>query len=213
MQRSQNVRKRLVVVACTIVTIVWAYGTVQMALSLRRLTPLAQQAREDRILRRVGDFVPIVRERALDGSDITIGETSPGRSQIVFGIQSTCALCREMMPQLRAMADSLASSSSYDVVWLSLSSPDSTSAYAVEHGIRQRLFVPDERTSVLLRVRGVPTLVIIDREGRVRYRHAGRFRSALSADSVRLMAMAAREVWRRKSAPVSDSVSLTTPNQ
>ena len=190
------------------VGVVWAYGTVQLSLALRRSAPFVQEALEGRVLLPVGAFLPVMHGQTLDGAAITLGATTAGRSQVIIGIQAACPVCREMMPQLRAMADSLAASGDHDVVWVSLSSRDSTAAYVAEHGIRQDVFLAaDERTSVLLGIRAVPTLVIVDREGRVRYRHAGQFASSAAADSVQRMAVVAKEVWRRRNAPGPDSVS------
>lgn len=196
--------------AAAMVAVTWGAITYQMAMTLREWGPIVRLANEHRVLPQVGTFVPAWPAVVLDGSALTLGEATEGRSQVFIGIQAACPLCREMMPQLRAIADSLSAFGEHDVVWLSLSSRDSTAAYVAEHGIKQPfVLLPDERTSVLNGIRAVPTIVVVDGGGRIRYRHAGRFRSAAAVDSVRQMALAATEVWRRP-APRPDSTSLGT---
>jgi hypothetical protein len=212
MFRIRNFRHSMVIVSGVLVVLAWAAITVQLAMTVREWAPIVRLANESKVLPQVGTFVPVHHTTAIGGSVITLGDAAPGRSQVFIGIQASCPLCREMMPQLREMADSLAASPLHDVVWLSLSSPDSTAAYVTEHGILQPVVIAgDERTSVSLGIRGVPTIIVVDREGRIRYRHAGRFRSAATMDSVRQMALASTEVWRRSTVPVPTSVSVVAP--
>jgi peroxiredoxin len=207
-----STRKSVVIGATLLAGVGWAALTVQLALTVREWRPMVRLASESKILPQVGTFVPVHLATTIGGSSIRLGEAAEGRSQVFMGIQAACPLCREMMPQLRAMADSIAASGNHDVVWLSLSPLDSTAAYVSEHGIRQPVvLLEDERTSVSFGIRGVPTIIVIDREGRIRYRHAGRFRSLVAADSVRQMALASTEVWRRNRASAPASVSLVAP--
>lgn len=207
MQEQGRFRRHLFAGAALVVGVAWTYGTIQLSLAVRKLSPLAAEAIEGRVLPPVGAFIPVLQGQSLAGDDVRLGEMAKGRSQVLFAIQASCPTCREMMPELRAMADSLAASPDHDVVWLSLSADDSTEAYVIEHGIRQPVFLTkNERTSVLLGVRAVPTIVVVDSDGRIRYRHAGRFASPIHSDSVVQMAAAAKEVWRRRTAPEPDSV-------
>jgi peroxiredoxin len=211
MFRINDSRKWWVTGACVAAGAAWMIVTVNLATTVRSWKPLVRESRELRILPMLGSFVPALNTSTIEGTAITLGETASERSQVFIGIQAACPLCREMMPQLRQIADSIAASQQHDVVWLSLSPLDSTAQYVAEHGITQPVvLLDDERTSVLFGIRAVPTVLVVDREGRIRYRHAGRFGSAVSVDSVRLMALTATAVWSRP-APLPASVSLATP--
>lgn len=123
----------------------------------------------------IGMYVPRVAVRSLDGRARELGQPL-GDSQVVFFFTTTCPHCRASLPQLKLAAAQLqaASGGGAELIGVAFASPEQTRRYADEHGLGFPLIAHDDRrTSALFRARKVPSLLVIGRDGRVRYQHVG----------------------------------------
>ncbi|WP_363796450.1 TlpA disulfide reductase family protein [Lysobacter firmicutimachus] len=123
----------------------------------------------------VGMYVPRVALHGLDGRAIELGQPR-GDSQVLFFFTTTCPYCRASLPQLKRVARQLpqASAGGAELIGVALASPGQARAYAREHALDFPLVAHDDRrTAALFRARKVPALLVIGRDGRVRYRHVG----------------------------------------
>jgi peroxiredoxin len=167
-----------------------------------------RRLREDMRHLHPGQYVPAVRAATLAGGSVTLGETAPGRSQVLIVFTTTCPYCRATLPAWRELTRSLQadSASRHDVVWVSLSARDSTRDYVAEHGITAPVaFFPDSRTRRAYGVHGVPVTIVLDARGRVMHARRAELATAASVDSVMLM------VHRADSMTVAVQDSLATP--
>lgn len=123
----------------------------------------------------VGMYVPRVALSGLDGEAIELGQPR-GDSQVLFFFTTTCPYCRASLPQLKRIAQQLpqASAGGAELIGVALAPPERARAYAREHGLDFPLVAHDDRrTAALFRARKVPALLVVGRDGRVRYSHIG----------------------------------------
>ncbi|MBT2746905.1 MULTISPECIES: TlpA disulfide reductase family protein [unclassified Lysobacter] len=122
----------------------------------------------------VGMYVPKVALTSLDGQTRELGQPRAD-TQVLFFFTTTCPHCRASLPQLKRAAGQLrAGSSGTELIGVAFATPAQTAAYAREHGLDFPLVAHDDRrTSALFRARKVPSLLVIGRDGRVRYQHVG----------------------------------------
>jgi peroxiredoxin len=184
----------------------WA-STVTVALAWRsrvaraELAELRDQARElarVELLPRVDQWLPTVRAETLAGDSVTIGEVADGRNQVLLFFTAQCPYCLRTVPAWRKLHDALVSElGGPDVIWISLSSRDSTAEYVRQHGIRPEAvaFPPDHKMKRVMRARSVPVTVVLDHRGKVSYVRAAVLGSDAAIDSVRVAAtpIAARD--------------------
>ncbi|MEP6780179.1 MAG: TlpA disulfide reductase family protein [Gemmatimonadaceae bacterium] len=210
---SPGERERWAAMTLAVVGVVaTAVLVVAMGTELRALRPLRQQVKLLRALPMVGEYVPRVHTTTLAGDTITLGETTPGRSQLLFAVSAGCPTCKAMMPEMQRIADSLQRDGKHDVVFVSISPRDSTQAYVAEHGIKQRVvLLEDVRTTRLFRIKGVPMLLVLDRLGRVRYAHGQTFKTQAARDST--FAMTEEATTDRIRRPAVPSVAIAVPRE
>ncbi|MEH6420253.1 peroxiredoxin family protein [Pseudomonas sp. CGJS7] len=123
----------------------------------------------------VGMYVPRLALTALDGQPLELGQPR-GEVQVLFFFTTTCPYCRASLPQLKLAARQLqaASGGRAELVGVAFASAERTAAYAREHALNFPLIAHDDRrTAALFRARKVPALLVIGRDGRVRYQHVG----------------------------------------
>lgn len=194
---------------------------ISLGLSFQVRSLLASRAevrrlREDMRHLHPGQHVPTVRAATLTGDSVTIGETSPGRSQVLIFFTTTCPYCRATLPAWRDLTRSLLADSAgrHDVYWVSLSSPDSTREYVKDHAIAAPVaFLPDKKVRRVYGVHGVPVTVVLDARGRVLHTRRTVLATAASIDSVMLMAERANAMTTRvqDSAAVPKAPSRSSP--
>jgi hypothetical protein len=159
---------------------------------LRALRPVSREIKRLRAMPAVGAYVPLLRTVSVAGDSLTIGETVLGRSQVLFAISTSCAICEAVRPTLERLADSLRTAD-HDVIWLSISGRDSTIAYRAKHQLRDPVVVLDDvRTTRLFGIKGVPLVLVVDAKGRVWHAHGSRFATTAAADSILVVARSAR---------------------
>lgn len=122
----------------------------------------------------VGMYVPKVALTSLDGQTRELGQPRAD-AQVLFFFTTTCPHCRASLPQLKLAAAQLqAAAGGVELIGVAFASPEQTATYAREHALNFPLIAHDDRrTSALFRARKVPSLLVIGRDGRVRYQHVG----------------------------------------
>lgn len=121
----------------------------------------------------VGMFVPQMSATALDGRPVSLGQPR-GRRQVLFFFTTTCPHCRASLPQLKLAARELREHGDVELIGVAFAAPAQAAAYAREHDLDFPLVARDDRrTAALFRARRVPSLLVVDGDGLVRYRHVG----------------------------------------
>ncbi|MGH8082307.1 MAG: peroxiredoxin family protein [Lysobacter sp.] len=122
----------------------------------------------------VGMYVPKLALTSLDGQPVELGQPR-GDAQVLFFFTTTCPHCRASLPQLKRAAEQLRAGPAHiELIGVAFASPAQTAAYAREHALNFPLIAHDDRrTSALFRARKVPSLLVVGRDGRVRYQHVG----------------------------------------
>jgi cytochrome oxidase Cu insertion factor (SCO1/SenC/PrrC family) len=160
---------------------------VVLAWEVRVLKPQADDLRRRKALPYVGQLVPVVHTVSMTSDLITIGETTKGRSQVLFFLATSCEYCRATYSEWVAIADELLADSAhrFNVYGVSLSPRDSTLAYVAEHAPPFPVVnIEDLRTSKLFRVKGVPMTLVIDHKGQIAYVHPSVIRTRAQSDSI-----------------------------
>lgn len=123
-----------------------------------------------------GMYVPRIDVPAVDGTPLTLGVPSAER-QVLFFFTTTCPYCKRSAPQIVQAAQRLAAQQPrVQVLGVCQCSPAQAQRYAAEQGFTFPVTtLTDRRAVMLFRARNVPTLLALDREGRVRYARVGVF--------------------------------------
>lgn len=177
--------------ACLNVALAW-----QARVMRAQVVELRREARElarVELLPREGQWLPTVRAQTLSGDSVTIGEVADGRNQVLLFFTAQCPYCLRTVPAWRKLHDALTGvPGGPDVIWISLSSRDSTELYVREHGIRANAvaFLPHWKIERVMRARTVPVAVVLDHRGKVSYARAAVLSTDAAVDSVRVAAEA-----------------------
>ena len=136
--------------------------------------------RRDTSLPRGGMFVPTFTTQAADGSDVTIGERPDGGKQVLFLFTTTCPYCKASLPAVRELATAAAAepppgAAMYGIVLDSLTlAADYAAANDLSFPIVE---FPARKLRHLYRARSVPTLLVLNAEGRVLFDRTGALES------------------------------------
>lgn len=133
----------------------------------------------------LGMPVPAFRTSTLSGDSITLGHES-GPRQLLFFLSTSCGFCLESLEGWKRIAEVITrdSTSSIEVLWVSLSSADSTKEYVERHGILQPvLLMNDRKMAGVYHANLVPLTVLLD-GGRVSYARVRAISHAETIDSV-----------------------------
>jgi peroxiredoxin len=155
----------------------WIIGTLCTAAAL--VVVLAQQnamlretLHEQAAQPRVGDWVPSYLATRSDGTPLSLGESTPPR--LLYFFHPKCPHCIASEAAISRVAAQLRDSQSVEFLGISAASNVELATY--EHG-RSNPFptahLDTKKMFSLFRVSAVPTLLLVDREGTVRYSHAG----------------------------------------
>lgn len=118
-----------------------------------------------------GMYVPIVETTTIDGVPVRLGAPE-GERQVLFFFNHTCPHCRASAPRVVEIARALPGlpDGRSEMIGVCRCSPAQARAFARDHGFGFPVVVLDDRRSIaLFRARGVPVLMAIGREGRVRH--------------------------------------------
>ncbi len=123
----------------------------------------------------VGMYVPRVSLNALDGTHRLLGQPR-AQHQVVFFFTTTCPHCLSSLPMVRSIANQLdtVSGGSAEMLGVAYAATPVAAAYARKHALPFPVIASeDRRTSMLFRARKVPLLLVIGRDGRIRYSRIG----------------------------------------
>ena len=123
----------------------------------------------------IGMYVPHIAMASLDGASRTLGQPV-GDYQVLYFFTTGCPHCRASAPLVKAIAGQLeaASGGRAEMIGVALDPAVAADAYAREHGFAFPVIASqDRRSAMLFRARNVPLLLVIGRDGRVRYARVG----------------------------------------
>lgn len=175
-----------IVSAIPLMLAAFAMGTVLvLGAEVRALRGTQRQVQRMKAFPHAGQWVPTIRVGTLTGDSMTMGETTPGRAQVLIAFSTTCPYCLATLPKWKALTDSLRKDGRFDVLWISASSWDSTRAYVAQHGITAAVVrMPTAKLARVYQIKAVPLTIVLDRWGRVEHAHASVFNTAAEMDSV-----------------------------
>ena len=158
-----------------------------LSVEVRTLRGYQRQVQRMKSFPYVGQWVPTTRAATTTGDSVTIGETVPGRAQLLIAFSTTCEYCLATLPRWKQLTDSLRRDERrrFDVVWISASSWDSTRAYAARHGLNGPIVkLPTAKLARVFQIKTVPLTIVLDRWGRVEHAHVSVFKNSVAFDSV-----------------------------
>ena len=123
------------------------------------------------------------------GLDVNGGSVSIGRphntAQVLFFLNTTCPHCLASLPAVKRIANSLAKRPSSDFYIVSEDTLEQTKRYAADHLLSSNIVVlTDAREISLFHARSVPTVMVIDRNGKVAMSRVGSLNDREDVDSV-----------------------------
>jgi cytochrome c-type biogenesis protein len=138
----------------------------------------------------VGEPVPDYAAISLDQSDSVSLAGLRGKVVLLNVWATWCPPCREEIPALQAIYEEHAASG-LEVVGVSIDAAGEERAvaeFAGQFGVTYPIWLdPHERVSSVFRTTGVPTTLLIDRDGTLLWRHLG----PVTADDPRLTSLLA----------------------
>jgi peroxiredoxin len=170
---------------------------VVLGMEVRALRPLAIELSNKMAGPYAGQWVPTFRASTANGDSATVGETTAGRSQVLFVFATQCPYCAQTLPAWDAIARNLLADSAgrFDVFGVTLSSPDSTREYVERNRLSYRVVhFPTKKLRNVYRLKSTPLTLVLTPAGQVAYARAGAFESQAVSDSV--IAAAHREAER-----------------
>lgn len=123
-----------------------------------------------------GERRPDFRLVGLDG-DWVMPRHFDGEPLLVYFWATWCATCRSTIPDLQRLSE--AHGGALNVVGLAIDEPDAVRAFAAEKGLTFPIAVGNTDATATLRSwgntqsSGVPLLVLVGRDGMIRWRHFG----------------------------------------
>lgn len=133
-----------------------------------------------------GMYVPVVDAPRVDGGRLALGAPD-GDMQVLFFFNETCPFCLRSAPTVVETATSLKREfgERVSLVGVCQCAPATALGYAKQHGFAFPVVtVSAQRALALYRARGVPMLLAVDREGRVRHAIQGVFDTKAQVDSL-----------------------------
>lgn len=122
--------------------------------------------------------VPLLRDTT---ATATLGGEQPF---VVYRFNTTCPYCRESLPYVKDLADRVTKGSDVKFLAVSLDPRAATSAYVAQEGIEYPVAIlTSDRNVWLFGGITVPTVLAVDREGRVAYGRIGLL-TAPAVDSI-----------------------------
>lgn len=124
-----------------------------------------------------GMYVPVIDAVALDGAPFALGAPS-GEQQVLFFFNHTCPYCRASAPTVAQAAKAIREAHGDRVAMIGVC--QCTPAQARQFATRHHFDFPivtlvQQREVMLYRARGVPLLLAVGRDGRVRHAVQGVF--------------------------------------
>ncbi|CAN5910070.1 TlpA disulfide reductase family protein [soil metagenome] len=134
-----------------------------------------------------GLLVPAFQATSLTGDTVTIGERTTDERQVLFFFTTTCAYCLTSIPALEELRSALARrpGTPSRLFAIGLDSASAVRRFAESRHLSfPVLLLPNQRLSLLYRVRAVPQLMVLDSSGHTVYARAGALQGAGVLDSI-----------------------------
>jgi cytochrome c biogenesis protein CcmG/thiol:disulfide interchange protein DsbE len=140
----------------------------------------------------VGGIAPDFTLKDLKGRDVSLSDYR-GHIVILDFWASWCPPCNETIPELVALQNKYGQKG---VVVLGIAIDDGSSdasalfAFSKEHGINYPILVGSDIVEGIYEIRGIPTLFLVDRKGKIQDLHMGyreNFRDIISAEIDKLI--------------------------
>lgn len=155
-------------------------GTALICLSLLivvlsfRIHQLKGLVDEIRPRPRVGEWVPTYPASTLDGSPITLGSPQ-GRLQDFYFFSPTCPACKQVEPRVAAIHQRIVDSGEpVEMYGVSAVPADMLHGYVAEgRGHYPIVQLESIKMVYLMQVHSGPTMIVVDREGIVKWAHVG----------------------------------------
>lgn len=169
-------------IALSAMTLLAGYLTYQNRQLLARHYELGERA----ALPVTGTALPTYLTRTLDGDSIVLAGESGGRQQLLFYFTTTCPYCEASLPAWQRIHAELAANPQLftTVIGIAIDEEQAVRQYVNRHGISFPVVsLAEVRQRQLYRTRRVPSVVLIDSTGFVRYSRRGQL-DAVAIDSV-----------------------------
>jgi thioredoxin-related protein len=129
-------------------------------------------------------YVPFTVGLDINGGSVPIGRPN-NTSQVLFFLNTSCPHCLASLPAVKRLAGSLAKRPSSDFYLVSEDALDQTKRYAGDHPLSSNMVVvTDAREISLFHARSVPTLIVVDKNGRVVMSRVGSLNDREDVDAV-----------------------------
>lgn len=163
-------RKRFLVIAFIVLAAaagLWAMAAPQPTPQTQK--PADSQTAETGVT--VGKAAPQFSRQDLAGKQVTVG--APGKITVVNFWATWCPPCREEMPQLEKFAQALPP----DVVFYAVNiqeTAEKANAFLQQNNYKMPVLLDsDGAVASIYKINAIPTTVIIDKTGKIRFRKAG----------------------------------------
>ncbi|MGY4517344.1 TlpA disulfide reductase family protein [Lysobacter sp. HA18] len=121
----------------------------------------------------VGDWMPNIAVHDAAGAAHTLGQPRDGL-QVLYFFEPWCPHCRATAPTLRQLDAMLQREHrAVELIGISRASASERATYVDEQRFDFPIVPSTPRIGSLFRVHVIPLLVVVDRDGRVAYAHAG----------------------------------------
>ena len=124
---------------------------------------------------RVGAWLPDTQAETLAGESVVLGRAS-GDRQVLYFFDPSCPVCEASVPAILDLGRALQRHDPARVQMFGVARPDAPglAAYLRARGFGFPVALSTPKIRALFNVNLVPLLVVVDRDGRVVYSHAGK---------------------------------------
>ncbi|RDZ26437.1 redoxin family protein [Lysobacter silvisoli] len=128
---------------------------------------------EDTVRPPVGGWLPSAQAEVLGGGRLTLGRTG-GERQVLYFFDPTCPVCEASVPAILELSGALQrAAGGAQLVGVARQEQAGLDGYLRARGFAFPVALSTPRIRALFHLRRVPLLVVVDRDGRVVYSHAG----------------------------------------
>lgn len=179
----------------------WVYPALVISLALLAAVSVQKRDLRDQHLRALervmspyaGMYLPPAELPWIEGGTVAVAQGSP---QVLFYLTTSCPYCRRSLDAWTTLQARL-NEHGIQGIAISVSSSDSTAAYAAEHGLERVVVLDDRRLEELYRTYQVPTFIVVDSAGRIAHAHRGTLLPGPALDSIAEVAVSLSLASRR----------------
>jgi peroxiredoxin len=126
---------------------------------------------------KVSDLAPDFALTDLEGKEVRLSDLR-GKVVLIDFWATWCPPCREELPHIQRLHEQLESEGLVVLALATDRDPAKVRSFVSHHGFTFTVLPVNPRVAATYRVRGIPTVYLVDREGRIRFRHVGYSRGA-----------------------------------